>query len=106
MTKYAYFCGHEQWHPEQLVEQAVLAERAGWVREDVRRDLPAVPRSLAAAIAEGKRTFAEAGGPRAYFGDPAAATADEGRNTIAVLGAILADAVVEALGGGPGDPGP
>ncbi len=30
MTKYAYFCGHEQWHPEQLVEQAVLAEKAGF----------------------------------------------------------------------------
>jgi coenzyme F420-dependent glucose-6-phosphate dehydrogenase len=30
LTKYAYFCGHEQWHPEQLVEQAVLAERAGF----------------------------------------------------------------------------
>ncbi len=30
MTKFAYFCGHEQWHPEQLVEQAVLAEKAGF----------------------------------------------------------------------------
>ncbi len=30
MTKFAYFCGHEQWHPEQLVEHAVLAEAAGF----------------------------------------------------------------------------
>lgn len=30
MTKFAYFCGHEQWQPEQLVEHAVLAERAGF----------------------------------------------------------------------------
>ena len=30
MTKFAYFCGHEQWHPEQLVEHAALAERAGF----------------------------------------------------------------------------
>ena len=30
MTKFAYFCGHEQWHPEQLVEHAVLAEKAGF----------------------------------------------------------------------------
>lgn len=30
MTKYAYFCGHEQWQPEELVEHAVLAERAGF----------------------------------------------------------------------------
>ena len=30
MTRFAYFCGHEQWHPEQLVEHAVLAEEAGF----------------------------------------------------------------------------
>jgi coenzyme F420-dependent glucose-6-phosphate dehydrogenase len=30
MTKFAYFCGHEQWHPEELVSQAVLAEEAGF----------------------------------------------------------------------------
>lgn len=30
MTKFAYFCGHEQWHPEELVGHAVLAERAGF----------------------------------------------------------------------------
>ncbi len=30
MTRFAYFCGHEQWHPEQLVEQAVQAEAAGF----------------------------------------------------------------------------
>ncbi|MGB7861029.1 MAG: TIGR03557 family F420-dependent LLM class oxidoreductase [Acidimicrobiia bacterium] len=30
MTKFAYFCGHEQWHPEELVEHAVLAEKSGF----------------------------------------------------------------------------
>jgi coenzyme F420-dependent glucose-6-phosphate dehydrogenase len=30
LTKFAYFCGHEQWHPEQLVEHAVMAEEAGF----------------------------------------------------------------------------
>ncbi len=30
MTKFAYFCGHEQWQPEELVEHAVLAEAAGF----------------------------------------------------------------------------
>lgn len=30
MTRFAYFCGHEQWHPEELVEHAVLAEKAGF----------------------------------------------------------------------------
>lgn len=30
MTRFAYFCGHEQWQPEELVQHAVLAEQAGF----------------------------------------------------------------------------
>jgi coenzyme F420-dependent glucose-6-phosphate dehydrogenase len=30
VTKFAYFCGHEQWQPEDLVRHAVLAEEAGF----------------------------------------------------------------------------
>ena len=30
LTKFAYFCGHEQWQPEDLVSHAVLAEKAGF----------------------------------------------------------------------------
>jgi coenzyme F420-dependent glucose-6-phosphate dehydrogenase len=30
LTQFAYFCGHEQWQPEELVEHAVLAEQAGF----------------------------------------------------------------------------
>jgi coenzyme F420-dependent glucose-6-phosphate dehydrogenase len=30
LPRFAYFCGHEQWHPEELVEQAVQAEEAGF----------------------------------------------------------------------------
>jgi len=30
MTRFAYFCGHEQWQPETLVEHAQLAESAGF----------------------------------------------------------------------------
>jgi len=30
LTKFAYFCGHEQWQPEELVVHAVLAEEAGF----------------------------------------------------------------------------
>jgi hypothetical protein len=55
------------------------------------------PASLSTAIQNGARTFEEAGGPRAYFGWPADATAEEGRATIETLGTILADAVREAL---------
>jgi len=30
VTRFYYFCGHEQWQPETLVEHAVIAERAGF----------------------------------------------------------------------------
>ncbi len=30
MTRFAYFCGHEQFQPEELVRHAQLAERAGF----------------------------------------------------------------------------
>ena len=30
MTRFSYFCGHEQWQPETLVEHAVVAEQAGF----------------------------------------------------------------------------
>jgi len=30
VTRFAYFCGHEQWQPETLVDHAVLAEKAGF----------------------------------------------------------------------------
>ena len=41
-------------------------------------------------------TFEEAGGPEAYFGWPAEATAEEGHETIRTLGTLLADAVEES----------
>jgi creatinine amidohydrolase len=55
------------------------------------------PHSLVDAIRDGRTTFASAGGPDAYFGFPAEATAEEGRAIVATLGDILADAVVEAI---------
>jgi coenzyme F420-dependent glucose-6-phosphate dehydrogenase len=30
MTRFAYFCGHEQWQPEELVDHAVIAEQSGF----------------------------------------------------------------------------
>lgn len=84
-------------HAGRFEGSVVLAERPALVREAVRTALPPNPVSLSEAIGSGAGTFEEAGGPRAYFGDPAAATAEEGRATIATLGAIVADAVDEVL---------
>ncbi len=84
-------------HAGQYEGSIVLAARPELVREAVRATLSANPSSLSAAIREGKNNFHEAGGPEAYFGDPAAATAAEGRETIALLGEMLEEAVLEVL---------
>lgn len=83
-------------HAGQYEGSIVMAERPDLVREDVARELPPNLVSLSHAIRAGKTTFEAAGGIRAYFGTPALATAEEGRTTIAELGAILEEAVVES----------
>jgi creatinine amidohydrolase len=83
-------------HAGRYESSVVMAETPEDVRDDRRAALPANPASLSVAIRDGKSTFAEAGGPQAYFGDPAAATAHEGHATVETLGAILAEAVLQA----------
>jgi creatinine amidohydrolase len=80
-------------HAGRYEGSVVMAERPTLVRERIQRALPPNPPSLADAIRAGAHTFEEAGGPRAYFGSPAEATADEGRATIDTLGEILAESV-------------
>jgi creatinine amidohydrolase len=87
-------------HGGRFEGSIVMAERLEWVRESIQAALPPVPHSLSDAIRAGKRTFEDAGGPRAYFGWPADASAEEGRRSIAVLGEILEEAVLEAEGVG------
>ncbi len=87
-------------HAGSYETSVILAERPELVRGAIRRTLPPNPRSLAAAIREGKKTFREAGGPDAYFGAPAAATPGEGRDTVSELGAILEDCVLQMLSAG------
>ncbi len=81
-------------HAGQFEGSVVLAESPSLVRSDVAAGLEPIPASLTDAIRDGRSTFAEAGGPRAYFGWPAQATAEEGRETVRVLGELLAEAVV------------
>ena len=87
-------------HAGRYEGSIVMAERPELVREAIRAALPANPASLSVAIREGRATFAEAGGPRAYFGWPADASADEGRASIAVLGELLAESVAAVLAQG------
>jgi creatinine amidohydrolase len=71
----------------------VLAARPELVREEVRRRLLVKPIDLARAMREGKRTFVDAGAPDAYFGDPAAATVEEGNDIYARLVTMIVETV-------------
>jgi len=88
-------------HAGRFEGSIVLAARPDLVRDALRRALPANPASLSRAIRDGHTTFAEAGGPEAYFGAPAEATRAEGEATIETLGEILEEAVVAALSSQP-----
>lgn len=46
---------------------------------------------------KGARTFTEAGGNQAYFGDPRAASREEGDASYEALSEMIVTAVVEAL---------
>jgi creatinine amidohydrolase len=87
-------------HAGRYETSVLMSARVDLVREKTRRELPANPASLSDAIRAGRSTFVEAGGPRAYFGWPADASAAEGRETIGILGEILAEAVSGPLGSG------
>jgi creatinine amidohydrolase len=84
-------------HAGRYEGSVVLAVRPELVRNAIARSLPPVPASLSQAIRDGRTTFEQAGGPRAYFGAPADATAEEGARTIGALGDILSEAVLAAL---------
>lgn len=86
-------------HAGQFETSLVLAERPDLVDLAAARGLAENPASLTDAFAHGAKTFADAGGPQAYFGAPAAASAEEGEASFAIMARALADAVVEALGG-------
>jgi creatinine amidohydrolase len=85
-------------HAGRYETSVVMAVAAETVNALVATALAPNPQSLVAAVQRGDRTFGDAGGPDAYFGAPAEATAEEGRDIIGRLGAIIEDAVVEALG--------
>jgi creatinine amidohydrolase len=87
-------------HAGRFETSVVQSARPDLVKEEIRETLPANPASLTTAIRNGKRTFHEAGGPRAYFGSPAEATATEGVETIEILGAILEEATLAGIASG------
>lgn len=89
-------------HAGRYEGSIVMAARPELVDEETRQGLAENLTSLSEAILAGKQRFEEIGGSEAYFGDPAAATAVEGHETIDVLGGILAEAVLAEMSDGDG----
>jgi creatinine amidohydrolase len=65
------------------------------IRADLAATLPPLPVDLAQAIRDGKRDFREAGAERAYFGEPAAASAAEGETLYAALVQVVLTVIGE-----------
>jgi creatinine amidohydrolase len=80
-------------HAGRYEGSLVMADDPSAVKEEVRRGLPEVPVSLVDAIRSGQRDFLQAGGRQAYFGNPAEASAEEGRATFAILASLLVEAI-------------
>jgi creatinine amidohydrolase len=80
-------------HAGRYEGSLLLALRPDLVDQAAALQLPENRVSLVEAIRAGLSTFEAAGGSAAYFGDPAAANAEEGMATLAVLGEMLAASI-------------
>jgi creatinine amidohydrolase len=92
--------GHEfaggSRHAGSYETSIVLAAEPGAVRTEQLPLLDPVWLDLPARLRAGARTFDEAGGTLAYFGNPAASTADEGQRLLDELGNIIVESYTEA----------
>lgn len=84
-------------HAGQFETSLVMADRPQLIDDAARATLAENPASLTAAMSQGAKTFAEAGGPDAYFGAPQQATPEEGEESYAVMATALATAILEAI---------
>jgi len=75
----------------------MMAAAPAMVRERERISLPPID-GLLPAIKKGAKNFAEAGGEDAYFGDPTAASAEDGESYFDALAEVLSLSVMEHLG--------
>jgi creatinine amidohydrolase len=82
-------------HAGQYESSLVLSARPELVREEIRSALEPKLISLSQAIRAGARSFIEIGGDQAYFGDPAAATAEEGDKVFDILAGMIVMALDE-----------
>lgn len=83
-------------HAGRYESSIVLAADPDSVREAERAALPPHPIDLIAKMRAGAASFRQAGADQAYCGDPAAASAEEGRDLIERLASMIVESVREA----------
>lgn len=83
-------------HAGAFETSAMMAVNPKLVRDHERISLPPMD-GILAAMKKGAKTFKEAGGDDAYFGDPGAATIEEGETLLEQLGEICCVSVMEHL---------
>jgi creatinine amidohydrolase len=86
-------------HAGRYETALLLAAQPALVREPIRAGLPANDSGFLTAVHKGAVNFVEAGGPQAYFGDPAQATADEGEAIYALLQTMVLTVIEETWEG-------
>ena len=84
-------------HAGEFESSLMMVAAPDLVRERERISLPPLD-GILEAIKKGAKTFAEAGGEDAYFGDPTAASREVGETEFEVLGEIVSLSVQEHLG--------
>lgn len=84
-------------HAGSWESSLMMAVAPTLVRERERISLPPMD-GLVGAIKKGATTFVEAGGEDAYFGDPTAASVEEGEAALVALAEALTVTVMEHLG--------
>lgn len=85
-------------HAGSYETSIVLAADPGAVRLERLPELEPVWIDLPARLQGGARTFDEAGGVQAYFGNPATASVEEGERLIGTLGEIVVESYLQARG--------
>ena len=82
-------------HAGRYETALLLCARPELVHRDVASRLAPNPSDFLAAVRSGAGTFGQAGGPEAYFGDPAAATPTEGEDLFTRLVTMVLTTVEE-----------
>lgn len=87
-------------HAGSYETSLLMAARPELVKEEVRQKLEPVAISISQKIKDGVRSFMEAGGKDAYFGDPGAASREEGEASYEALANMIVTVIVESLNQG------